>query len=669
MSISFTYENTYLFYVGSSFSIIPRDVVGENLTFTMSISIIKNLGTETNLKKYVTINSATGEITGKYSSFYLKAFNANITVTASDGTQSASRTFMIHYPNKNSISVNYTSEGPDPNYYYWYFVVGEEHRSMNEHIKLYGYNPSYTVIYADDASNPLVNLPGLFLNYKKSKYSQYELYAQGINSNVGALEPGSTSFSLQIAVGPNDNRITSTVSVIAETFPRPSITYKSNYNVFSDYNFTVEPLAIENEINMTYSSTTDKTISVNSSTGIITGNIPKTKSYRLILTHPKIKSQNWSEAKDIKFTVVEPSIQYEDSYYFAGQKVNISPSLTTLNNTNITAGASEINIDSTTGNITATANSNMIIPINLYTCDDVNNEKNISCTACINIVTEEEVYGEQEVIVNSDINIKPKFTIPSTGTTTFSSTNLPDSLAIDPATGIITKNITTFGGDPIETYEFDVNVNHEGETPEESFTKNLPMTLSIVPPSFSYEEVNTYAYTNFSVTPVIEGALTSFTCDDLNGYNLDEATGTVSGTINQIGTVELTITGTDGTGDGTVTSVVKITGVDPTITELSYSDISTSISKRISITPISDGNVTNYEITSGRLPNGLTLNNQTGEITGLAREVFNDTITITATTTVNNMSYDVKISIGGLYIIYYKKQREGDGPHGGGGTP
>ena len=119
---------------------------------------------------------------------------------------------------------------------YVYQKNGGKHRAINRGVAE-ARGELFFIVDSDDT------LPG-------DSLETISVYAQGINSNVGALEPGSTSFSLQIAVGPDDNRITSTVSVIAETFPRPSITYKSNYNVFSNYNFTVEPLAIENEINL-----------------------------------------------------------------------------------------------------------------------------------------------------------------------------------------------------------------------------------------------------------------------------------------------------------------------------------------------------------------------------------------------------------------------------------
>lgn len=673
MSISINYNSSYISYVGEGFSILPNSVVGENLTFSLSITITKNLGTEAKLRKYVVINSTTGEVyTSSKSSLNLKAFLATIKVTATNGTESTSRSFTMNYCNPNQISVNYTSDGPDPNYYYWYFVVGEEHNTMNEHIRLYGYNPSYTVISADDAANPLINLPGLFLNYKTSKFSQYELYAEGISRDIGATDVGSTSFTLQIAVGPDDGRIYSTVSVIAETFPTPNIKYHtSSYNVFSGMDFVINPELIENDIRLMYNSTSDKTISVNSSTGVITGNIPKTKTYTLSLQHPKIKQTNWARSKSVKFTVVNPTITYDNYFFFKGQKVNINPELVAYNNTNITASNTDFTIDSSTGNIRGTANEDVTIPINFKTYDDVNNEKSINTSVAISIITENDVYGDQNVYVNNDIYIKPKFTIPATGTTTFSCINLPSILTIDPNTGIITKNtllhsnkrLLTEGSNKVllgaeealETYEFNVDINHEGETPEESFTKSLPMTLSILPPSITYTEINQYAYTDFTVTPIVEGTITQFSCDDLHGFNLDSSTGVVTGTINQIGTVELTITGTDGTAEGTATTVLTIVGNDPTITHLSYDNISSTINDRITLLPDNDGNVLNYTITSGRLPLGLRLNEQTGEISGKLREQFQNSVEITATTYLNSMTYTMQITVGGLFIIYYKK--------------
>lgn len=177
--------------------------------------------------------------------------------------------------------------------------------------------------------------------------------------------------------------------------------------------------------------------------------------------------------------------------------------------------------------------------------------------------------------------------------------------------------------------------------------------------SITYTEINQYAYTDFTATPIVEGTITQFSCDDLHGFNLDKSTGVITGTINQIGTVELTITGT---GDGTVTTVLTIVGNDPTITHLSYDNISATINNRISLLPDNDGHVLNYTITSGRLPLGLILNEQTGEISGKLREQFHNSVEITATTYLNNISYTMQITVGGLFIIYYKKKYI----HGGG---
>lgn len=89
------------------------------------------------------------------------------------------------------------------------------------------------------------------------------------------------------------------------------------------------------------------------------------------------------------------------------------------------------------------------------------------------------------------------------------------------------------------------------------------------------------------------------------------------------------------------------------ITELSYNNIYSTIDTQINIIPTFTGTDLTFEVTEGTLPNGLTLNASTGEISGSVQERILTSITITASNILSSMSAIVNIIIKGkLYDVY-----------------
>lgn len=688
MSFGIQYESEYYFYENEDFTITPTSLTG----------IPTNITITTNNKNFINSNTlaidTSGVITGTTKSIASQSSTgkASLTVTMTDGIDTVTTTFniivMFNLKFCKTFSITPIAEGTNVVYSY---ITGT---AVDELITGYGYKTTYS----GSGNNVKPHLlSGLRFYFKNKTSTTVDNFGQKFYLKDYANEIGSCEYDLVIQGGPTDERKTLKQHVIVNVYPLPDLEYsKYNYTFFTNKDFEIVPTQlIDNPAIKGINQRNN--LQFDSSSCIISGNykmpIKFSPYFNVQSIYTLTRSPTTWNKKTFNINVINPSVSYEDTYYFLNQKFTIKPLLNCGYN-NVFSSEKGIEINSSTGEISYVLTSTTAeIPVRMITYDDANNIEEASTIACIKVIKEDEVFGVNDVIVNdNDILIKPNITIPVTGTTTFTSNNLPEMFSLDPATGIITRKVVepepevdpeadpeanseasntfnlrttsnrsanTFSlratsdepVEPLETYNFDITMNHEGETPEESFTKDLPITLNIVPPSFIYDEVNQYTYTEVSIDPIIDGVLTSFSCDDLKGFVLDESTGRVTGTVSTIGVTELLITGTDGTPEGTVQTTLTIVGKDSTITELSYDNIDILVGTSIELTPVNDGNVLTYEITDGQLPSGLRLNSSTGVISGAPTEMMLGTATITATTAVNSMSAVINVKSYCLKII------------------
>lgn len=687
MSISISYESEYYFYEKEDFTITPTSLTGTptNITITTNNKTLVN-STTLAIDQSGVITGTTKSITGQSSSG-----EVTLTVTMTDDVDTITATIkiivMFNLKFCKSFSTTPISEGTNVVYTY---IQGT---AVDELITGYGYKTTYSG--SGNNVKPYL-LSGLRFYFKNKTSTTVDNFGQKFYLKDYANEIGSCEYDLVIQGGPTNERKSLKQHVIVNVYPKPDLEYeKYDYTFFTNKDFEIVPTQlIDNPVIKSISQRNN--LQFNSSSCIISGNYNEPISFSPYFNVQSIytltKTPTWNK-KTFNINVINPSVSYEDTYYFLNQKFTIKPLLNCGYN-NVFSSEEGIEINPSTGEISYVLTSpTAVIPVRMLTYDDANNMEEASTMACIKVIQEDEVFGVNDVIVNkNDVMIKPNITIPVTGTTTFTANNLPEIFSLDPATGIITRkvvepepevdpvaepeanseaantfnlratsnrSVNTFSlratsdepVEPLETYNFDITMNHEGETPEESFTKDLPITLNIVPPSFNYDEVNQYTYTEVSIDPIIDGVLTSFSCDDLHGFVLDESTGRITGTVSDIGVIELLITGTDGTPEGTVQTTLTIVGKDSTITELSYDNIDILVGTSIELTPVNDGNVLTYEITDGQLPSGLTLNSSTGVISGAPTEMMLGTATITATTAVNSMSAVINVKSYCLKII------------------
>lgn len=191
---------------------------------------------------------------------------------------------------------------------------------------------------------------------------------------------------------------------------------------------------------------------------------------------------------------------------------------------------------------------------------------------------------------------------------------LPNGLTLDPSTGSITGTPSTSG-----SYSFTITATDaNGVTSSQSYSGIIVASLAIITPSLlapvlgqSYNQaISTSGGTSPITFVVSSGALPT-------GLALDPNTGAITGTANALGAYSFTITATDSNGitssqsySGTVTSSLVITtnSLPTPVLGQSYNQ---TISTSGGVSPIT------FSITSGKLPNGLTLNSNTGAITGI----------------------------------------------------
>jgi hypothetical protein len=231
-----------------------------------------------------------------------------------------------------------------------------------------------------------------------------------------------------------------------------------------------------------------------------------------------------------------------------------------------------------------------------------------------------------------------------TGGDTFALTGgtLPTGLSLNPATGVITGTPTI-----AVAYSFQITATDSvGATGSATYSVTIGGGLAISTTTLTAGTANvaysqTIATTGGTGTPVF-----SYTGTLPPGVPLS-TTGTLSGTPTTPGTYTFTITAAD-TGGAAVSRAytLKINpGSALTPATLPNSSVGkTGYSQTITVT---GGGTNTFKVTTGSLPNGLSLNNSTGAITGTPTKAGTYTFTITATSstsTTTAQSYTVAIA-------------------------
>ncbi|WP_080433687.1 Ig domain-containing protein [Burkholderia ubonensis] len=209
--------------------------------------------------------------------------------------------------------------------------------------------------------------------------------------------------------------------------------------------------------------------------------------------------------------------------------------------------------------------------------------------------------------------------------------NLPAGLTIDATTGVIS-------GTPLMPSAPTVYVV-TGANAQTSLTARLSIAIDaheIAPGDFAYREPNVVYPINRPITPNEPvggsgGAITAYTVAPSlpNGLSLDPRSGFISGTPTTLmPAATYTVTGSNGAGKTSTSVSIQIAAVEEPPTQISYSEPNAIYVAGMSIVaniPQSfGGEVTNWQVTPS-LPNGLTMNANTGVIAGTPQAIQNTT--------------------------------------------
>lgn len=211
---------------------------------------------------------------------------------------------------------------------------------------------------------------------------------------------------------------------------------------------------------------------------------------------------------------------------------------------------------------------------------------------------------------------------------TISDGTLPPGLSLNPTTGEITGTPTTAGA-----YAFTISATGTAGAPgavDVNLTV-LPATTLTVPTTIAAGTYGEPLDISLAATGGTEPYQYVLTGTLPQGMSFDAATGTLSGTPTTLGSFNLSLTVTDANAF-TVTRDYSLTVAAPTITitsDLPGAGAFVAYQGQISAT----GGSTPYTfaVTSGALPPGLSLDAETGDITGTPRAVSDYAFSITVT--------------------------------------
>lgn len=223
-------------------------------------------------------------------------------------------------------------------------------------------------------------------------------------------------------------------------------------------------------------------------------------------------------------------------------------------------------------------------------------------------------------------------------TFTVSSGSLPPGLTLNSSTGVLT-GIPSLNG----TYNFTITATDSNTNPNtgsQAYTVVVSGSLPISPLTLPAATLNTAYSTQVTASDGTSPYSYEISAGSLPpGLGLNSSTGVISGTPTNDGTYNFTLTATDSStppNSGSVPYSLVVSGL-LTLTPTTLPSGSLNVAYTPTTITASGGisNVYTYEVTSGSLPTGLTLNASTGVVSGTptAAGLYNFTVTASDTET------------------------------------
>ena len=300
----------------------------------------------------------------------------------------------------------------------------------------------------------------------------------------------------------------------------------------------------------------------------------------------------------------------------------------------VTSGAlpDGLTLDTNTGDITGTPTATGAFNFTITATDDNACTGSQAYTVNINCPT---ITVTPATLPDGDLGVAYSQTVSGSGGAapyTFAVTagSLPTGLTLDTNTGDITGIPSVPGA-----FNFTITATDDnGCTGSQAYTVNINCPTITVTPATLPDGTTGTAYSqtvagNGGTAPytfaVTAGALP-------NGLTLNSGTGDITGTPTAAGTFNFTIMATDAngcTGSQAYTVNISCPGLTLSPPTLPNGTVGTAYSQTLSVT----GGAAPYTfaVTTGVLPAGLTLDTNTGDITGTPTTVESQTFTVTAT--------------------------------------
>ncbi len=253
---------------------------------------------------------------------------------------------------------------------------------------------------------------------------------------------------------------------------------------------------------------------------------------------------------------------------------------------------------------------------------------------------------------NATVTVPYSFTVtangaPSTITFSVSAGSLPPGLSLNGTTGEISGTATSPG-----SYTFTISASN-GVSPNATATYSMTSFPAVAPTITSGPPSNgaqgaAYSHTvTASGTGPISYSVTSGTLP--NGLTLDSTTGTISGTPTTGGSFTFAVAATNVAGLDSKTYTVDIVTA-PIITSPPPANGTTGVAYSHTVTATGTGPIT-FSISSGSLPNGLTLNPTTGVISGTPTTAGPFSFQVSATNTAGSDTKNYSLAIVAAPVI------------------
>ncbi|RAR72566.1 putative Ig domain-containing protein [Flavobacterium aciduliphilum] len=201
---------------------------------------------------------------------------------------------------------------------------------------------------------------------------------------------------------------------------------------------------------------------------------------------------------------------------------------------------------------------------------------------------------------------------------------LPGGLSFNNATGAITGTPTTIGSSTISV----TATNTAGTSSAATITFNIAAAAVPVVTATTYTGTTGTAFSN-TVSATNSPTSYAYTGTLPPGLSFSTSTGAITGTPTTAGSYSISVTATNAAGTSAAATIgFTISLPAPVVTGGTLSGtVSTAFTYTISAT----NSPTNYAVASGALPNGLSLNSTTGQITGTPTTAGSFSVTVTAT--------------------------------------